>query len=87
VKSLISRISTELAAPVIDRTGLEGLFDITLEYTPARQSATGLDPNSNDLPPPPIATALQQQLGLKLEKQNARLAVIVIDSVERPQPD
>jgi uncharacterized protein (TIGR03435 family) len=87
VKSLISRISTELAAPVIDRTGLEGLFDITLEYTPARQSATGLDPNSNDLPPPPIATALQQQLGLKLEKQNAPLQVIVIDSVERPQPD
>jgi uncharacterized protein (TIGR03435 family) len=87
VKSLISRISSELAAPIVDRTGLEGLFDITLEYTPARQSATALNPNSNETPAPPIANALQQQLGLALEKQTAPLPVVVIDSVEHPKPD
>jgi uncharacterized protein (TIGR03435 family) len=86
MRSLVSRISSELSAPVIDRTGLDGLFDITLEYTPARQS-TGLDPNSSDAPPPPIANALQQQLGLKLEKQTASLPIVVIDSVEHPTPD
>jgi hypothetical protein len=37
LSALVSRISSELAAPVIDRTGLSGLFDITLEYMSQRQ--------------------------------------------------
>jgi uncharacterized protein (TIGR03435 family) len=88
--SLVSRISSELSAPVIDRTGLSGLFDIVLEYLSERTMngrAGGLDPNSTDPLPPPLVGALQQQLGLKLEKQTGPMPVVVIDAAEHPTPD
>ena len=87
---LLSIVSEAVAAPVVDRTGLTGLVDFTLEYLPERQGArrtAGLDPNADDPLPPPIATALQQQLGLKLEKQMGPLPIVVIDGAERPLPD
>ena len=89
IAQLINLISSVVAAPVIDRTGLSGHFDLTLEYMPERQAAgrrPGLDPNS-DVPPPPITMALQQQLGLKLEQQLGPLPVVVIDAAEHPTPD
>ena len=89
IAQLITLISSVVAAPVIDRTGLSGHFDLTLEYMPERQAAgrrPGLDPNSG-LPPPPITMALQQQLGLKLEQQLGPLPVVVIDAAELPTPD
>jgi uncharacterized protein (TIGR03435 family) len=88
--SLVSRISSELTAPVVDRTELSGLFDMVLEYTAARTfngQAAGLDPNSTDPLPPPLVGALQQQLGLKLEKQIGPMPVVVIDAAEHPTPD
>ncbi len=87
---LLSIVSEAVAAPVVDRTGLTGLVDFRLEYLPERQGArrtAGLDPNADDPLPPPIATALQQQLGLKLEKQVGPLPIVVIDGAERPLPD
>jgi uncharacterized protein (TIGR03435 family) len=90
IKSLLSAISSELAAPVVDKTGLTGLYDITIEFTSERQTAGrpgGLDPNSNDTPPPPISIAVEKQLGLKLEKQMAPLPFVVIDGAEHPTPD
>jgi uncharacterized protein (TIGR03435 family) len=89
IAQLINLISSAVAAPVSDRTGLSGHFDFTLEYTPERQVAgrqPGLDPNS-DRPPPPISMALQQQLGLKLEQQLGPLPVVVIDAADHPTPD
>jgi uncharacterized protein (TIGR03435 family) len=90
VKALLSTISSELAAPAVDKTELTGLYDITLDYTSERRAigrAAGLDPNSNDTPPPPLAIALEKQLGLKLEKQIGPLPIVVIDSAEHPTPD
>lgn len=89
IAQLVTLISSSVAAPVIDRTGLSGRFDLTLKYTPERQAVSrgpGLDPNS-DLPPPPITEALQQQLGLKLEQQVGPLPVVVVDAAEHPTPD
>jgi uncharacterized protein (TIGR03435 family) len=65
---------------VVDRTGLEGTFDVTLQFQRAALDASTLDQNA----PPPIATALREQLGLKLESQKAPLDVLVIDHVEEP---
>ena len=62
---------------VVDRTGLKGPFTIDLEYSP--------DQTASDKPS--IFTALQEQLGLKLESSRAPVDVLVIDSVERPTPD
>lgn len=89
--SLVSNISDALSAPVLDQTGLTGPFDFSLEYLTERSVAgrpTGLDPNNNaDTPPPTLAPALQQQLGLKLEKKVAPMPVIVVDAAERPTPN
>jgi uncharacterized protein (TIGR03435 family) len=89
LKSLLSTISSEVAAPVTDRTGLTGLFDIVLDFTSERSAGrpVGLDPNSNDTPPPPLGVALEKQLGLKLEKQIGPLPIVVIDGVDRPTAD
>ena len=61
--------------PVTDRTGLTGTFDIDLTW-----SATGDDG-------PSIFTALQEQLGLKLESSTGLAEVVVIDAIGRPLPD
>ena len=61
--------------PVIDRTGIEGEFDLTLEWSPAQLG---------DLSGPSIYTALQEQLGLRLESGKGPVDMIVIDSIEKP---
>jgi len=64
---------------VVDRTGLSGGFDLTLEWTPDELVAASSGAS--------IFTALQEQLGLKLEPTRGPVEVIVIDHVERPTPD
>ena len=89
MKSLVSQISSEVSAPVLDQTGLSGLFDMSLEYLSERFNgrAAGLDPNSTDPLPVPLVGALQQQLGLKLEKQIGPMPVVIIDAADHPTPD
>jgi uncharacterized protein (TIGR03435 family) len=80
---------------VVDRTGLSGNFDIDLTWTP--EPGQGLPPGppppgASALPPidpngPSLFTALQEQLGLKLDSQRGPVEVLVIDSVEMPTPD
>jgi uncharacterized protein (TIGR03435 family) len=77
---------------VIDRTGLEGNFDIDLTFTPERLPQGPPPPGAPALPSfdpngPSLFTALQEQLGLKLESERAPVEVLVIDHVERPTPD
>ena len=69
---------------VEDRTGLIGLFDFDLEFSPEGRDI-GATPVVGD--PPSIFTALQEQLGLKLESTRAPVEVFVIDKVERPTED
>lgn len=64
--------------PVVDRTGLTGRYDFTLTWSP------DAEPDSDA---PSIFTALQEQLGLKLEPATGPVDVLVVDSVERPTPD
>jgi len=70
--------STMPDRPVVDQTGLSGRFDFLLKWTP--DGAQTEDPNA----PPAIFTAIQEQLGLKLEPVKALVDVLVIDHVERP---
>jgi uncharacterized protein (TIGR03435 family) len=90
LKSLVSRISSELSAPVVDETGLSGLFDVALEFLSERRlngRAPGLDPNSTEPLPPPLAGALQQQLGLQLDKEIGPMRVVIVDAAAHPTPD
>lgn len=80
---------------VIDRTGLTGSYDVLLEWTPdARPFATAADlPPGLPVPPPPasggpsIFTAIQEQLGLRLQSDTGPVDVLLIDRVERPSED
>jgi uncharacterized protein (TIGR03435 family) len=63
---------------VLDKTGLAGSYDLELEFTPD-QSADNTGPS--------LFTAMQEQLGLKLDSQRAPVEVIVIDKLEKATPD
>ncbi|HEY3042580.1 MAG TPA: TIGR03435 family protein [Vicinamibacterales bacterium] len=85
---LANYLSAYLEKRVVDQTGLTGLFNAHLTWTPDQ---TPQRPDS-DLPPIDpnglsIFTAVQEQLGLKLESQKGPVDVLVIDSVEKPSPD
>ena len=75
-----------LGRQVIDKTGLTGNFDVHLEYAPDEGLAGGPPGQapSTDSSGPSIFTALQEQLGLKLESSKAPVEMLVIDHVERP---
>ncbi len=70
-----------LDRPVINKTGVAGLFDVHLEYAPERADPV---PGATDPAGPSIFTALQQQLGLKLEPAKGSGEFLVVESVERP---
>jgi uncharacterized protein (TIGR03435 family) len=81
-------LSQRLDRIVIDKTNLAGRFDIQLKWTPDEGEAP-FDPGGNPLPPadssgPSIFTAIQEQLGLKLESARGPVEVLVIDHVEQP---
>jgi uncharacterized protein (TIGR03435 family) len=72
---------------IVDRTNLTGTYDIEMDFLPD-PGLLGLSiPNSNALQQsdiPPLTTAIQDQLGLKLESERAPVDVVVIDSVKPP---
>lgn len=76
---LADSLSTLLHRPVVDKTGLTGKYDITLQYTPDNTPADA--PNANG---PTVFTALQEQLGLKLDSAKGPVTTLVIDHIEPP---
>lgn len=71
--------------PVIDRTGLNGTFDFTLEWTQAMAGDMAVGPNAQgEARGPSMAQALKQQLGIKLESTKGPVELLVIDHVEMP---
>lgn len=80
-----------LDRPVVDQTGLKDRYDFQLKWTPDESQYGGRvpPPNSGDNTaaadaPPPLFTAIQEQLGLKLDAMKAPAKVMVIESVEKP---
>jgi uncharacterized protein (TIGR03435 family) len=78
---------------VVDRTGLTGRYDFVLQYTPdaiafatdpanARAAFPNVDPDA-----PILATALREQLGLKIQATRGPVEVLVVDRLERPSLD
>jgi len=72
----LSRPMFGLGAPVVNSTGLAGVFDFTLDWTPDNMQADAAAL-------PSILAAIQDQLGLKLEASKRRVEVLVVDRVER----
>jgi uncharacterized protein (TIGR03435 family) len=82
---LAGDLTREVGRTVVDLTGLTGYYDFTLEWTPEQASLPAADgatlPDSGG---PSIFTAVQQQLGLKLESRKHPIDVLIIDQVEKP---
>lgn len=76
----------EIDRKVIDRTGLSGTFEISVDYSPSPPTNQPVSdaPAQDPKLPSNIFTALQEQLGLKLESQIGPVDVLVIDHVEQP---
>ena len=68
--------------PVTDGTGLQGLYAVSMTFAPPRNLATAQDATISDAPD--FFTALQEQLGLKLQAGKGMVPVLVIDHIERP---
>ena len=76
-QSLTLILSVYAGRPVIDRTNLKGLYDFRLQFVPESFSV-------NTATGPSIFTAMQEQLGLRLESAKGPVEVLVIDSVQKP---
>ena len=84
-----------LDRPVVDQTGLTDRYDFQLNWTPDdsqftqfRTANVVVPPTTDEANAPPnLYTAIQQQLGLKIEATKAPDEVIVIDHVEKPSPN
>ncbi len=87
---VLSRLAANVGRLVIDRTGLTGNFDLDLTWTPDQLTPgpalpAALARSAPDSPS--IFTAVQEQLGLRLESTRAPVDVLVIDRAEQPTPD
>jgi uncharacterized protein (TIGR03435 family) len=97
ISALIPLLKQVTSRIVVDKTGLSGLYDWELRFDPQvfltmlpqlginipGAAASAMPPSDS----PALLTALQEQLGLKLESQRGPVEVLVIDSAEMPQPD
>lgn len=81
--ALTKPLSNVLGRPVVDKTGITTKFEITLEWTPDQNSTLRAEvaPPNPDLPS--IFTALQEQLGLKLEAAKESTEILVIERAEK----
>jgi len=92
IQLLAVNLSGMLGRLVLDRTGLNGRYDFKLEWAqdpggmkgPGSAGEKAEEAGASDLSGPSIFTALQEQLGLKLESTKGPVEIIVIDRVENP---
>jgi bla regulator protein BlaR1 len=89
IQFLEQALSQQLGRTVIDKTGLTGNYDFTLQWTPDQALSGGFagEPKDSASAPdtgPSIFTAIQEQLGLRLESQKGPVDILVIDRVEQP---
>ena len=88
--SLVRMLSRTVGNVVIDQTGLAGKYDYELQFAPDENVRANMpSPGPTGAPPPEsdglsIFTAVEEQLGLKLEAQKQKVDVVVIDHMEQP---
>jgi uncharacterized protein (TIGR03435 family) len=77
VDQVAENLAIVTGRPVVNETGLTGFYDVKLQWTPdaePAETATG----------PTLVTAIQEQLGLKLEAKKGPVEIVVVDRAERP---
>lgn len=83
---LAKYLSSQVDHVVIDKTGITGSYDFTLQWAPEPPTMPSDAQPARETSPdnPPIFTALQEQLGLKLEPSKGPVEIIVIDHAQKP---
>ena len=81
---LARELALSLGRVVLNHTGLTGRYDLTLRWTPDDGPPPMLNGAPDPSPPPDIFTAIQEQLGLKLESTKGPVPVLIIDHIEMP---
>ena len=86
LENLAQNLASRLGRPVVNQTGIEGKFDFTVDYEPddgrvpdKENPISGVETRR-----PSLFTAVQDQLGLKLESRKAPVEMLVVDRIERP---
>jgi len=87
LNELANTLSRRVGRPVINRTGLAGEFQFELSWLQDLQGGPAAAPAASPNDGPTLFTALQEQLGLKLESSRGPVDFLVIESVERPTPN
>ena len=84
-----SALSLFVSRDIVDKTSLSGEFDLDLHWLPDQMPSvtSGRLFSPIDSTAPPLSTAIQEQLGLKLESSRGPVEVLVIESVEKPTED
>jgi len=82
VVGLVNTLANILHEPVVDGTGITGLFDFTLD--PIQFASTGSTGGGADSYSELALRAVQEQLGFRLEKRKAPLEITIIDRAEKP---
>ena len=80
LKDLASYLSTQLGGPVVDETGLAGLFAVKLDFAP---DGWLIRSKSRGGPAPTLPDALLQQLGLKLETKKRQMQTLVVNQIDK----
>ena len=83
-QTLTQSLSRDLGRIVIDKTGMEGTYDLALQWMPDDGSAATANASNENSTGASIFTALQEQLGLKLESARGPVKTLVIDHIEQP---
>jgi uncharacterized protein (TIGR03435 family) len=81
---LARELAQVLGRVVVNNTGVSGRYDLTLIWTPDDAPTPMLNGAPDSNAPPGIFTAIQEQLGLKLESTRGHVPVLIIDHVEPP---
>jgi uncharacterized protein (TIGR03435 family) len=88
MKSLVGMLASQVHQTVIDKTGLTGNYDVELTWAPDQGSDPMFKATGGDPPPdstgPSLFTALQEQLGLKLQSTKGPVETLVVDHIETP---
>ncbi len=82
VEKLVGWLAIQLGHPVVDKTGLTGEYNYTLEFSPEGVGPPAANP-AGDPDVPSLPAAVQDQLGLKLEQKKAPLDLLIIDRADK----
>jgi uncharacterized protein (TIGR03435 family) len=85
LRELTRALEGRLNRPVVDNTGLTAMYDIKLEWTPDQvpRPPDGGDERLGPDPGPSLFTALQDQLGLRLQTHKVPVDLVIVDHVEK----